>query len=244
MNSSPLTIEYWALTRLVSPSRKLRKNDPAVDRMAAAIEEYGFKIPILVSSEFEIVDGDLRLKAARKLGFVEVPVIVCDDWTPEQVRGFRLLANRSANWAAWDLTAVAEELAELRSLQFDLTLTGFDLKEMDELLAPRASEQTLESVPEKPAMPVSVPGDLWICGAHRVLCGDATEATAVNRLLGTALPALMITDPPYGVNYDPLWREEAGLGAQRPTGTGGNDDPGGRAEASLPVPGDEALCWH
>src|SRR4051794_20005168 len=244
MTSSPVTIEYWALARLVSPLRKLRKNDPAVDRMAASIEEYGFKIPILVSAEGEIVDGDLRLKAARKRGFVEVPVIVCDDWTPEQVRGFRLLANQSANWAEWDLSAVAEELAELRTLHFDLRLTGFDAKEIDELLAPRADEQTLESVPETPRAPVSVPGDLWLCGAHRVLCGDATEATAVSRLLGTAVPVLMITDPPYGVNYDPLWREEAGLGTPRPTGTGGNDDPGGRAEASLPVPGDEALCWH
>ena len=157
MTSSPVTIEYWALVRLVSPSRKLRKNDPAVDRMAASIEEYGFKIPILVSSEGEIVDGDLRLKAAGKLGFVEVPVIVCDDWTPEQVRGFRLLANRSANWAAWDLHAVAEELAELRTLNFDLSLSGFDANEIDELLAPRADEQTLESVPETPRVPVSVP---------------------------------------------------------------------------------------
>ena len=244
MNSSPLTLEYWALERLVPPSRKLRKNDPAVDRMAASIEAYGFQVPILVSSEGEIVDGDLRLKAARKLGLVEVPVIVCDDWTPEQVRGFRLLANRSANWAAWDLTAVAEELAELRSLQFDLTLTGFDLKEMDELLAPRASEQTLESVPEQPPVPVSVPGDLWICGAHRVLCGDATEATAVDRLLGTAVPALMITDPPYGVNYDPLWREEAGLGAQRQTGTVQNDDRVDWSEAFALFPGDVAYVWH
>jgi hypothetical protein len=87
VNLSPLILEYWALERLLSPSRKLRKNDPAVARMASSIGAYGFKIPILVSSEGEIIDGDLRLKAARKLGFVEVPVIVCDDWTPEQVRG-------------------------------------------------------------------------------------------------------------------------------------------------------------
>src|SRR5439155_23522078 len=144
-----------ALQRLVPPSRKLRKNDPAVDRMAASIQEYGFKIPILVSSQGEIVDGDLRLKAARKLDFPEVPVIVCDDWTPEQVRGFRLLANRAANWAEWDLAAAAEELAELQTLHFDLSLTGFDPNEIDELLAPRADEQTLVSVPETPGVPAS-----------------------------------------------------------------------------------------
>jgi DNA modification methylase len=244
VNLSPLTLEYWALERLLSPSRTLRKNDPAVARMASSIEAYGFKIPILVARDGEIVDGDLRLKAARKLSFAAVPVIVCDDWTPEQVRGFRLLANRSANWAEWDLSAVAEELAELRTLHFDLTLTGFDTKEIEELLAPRADAHTLESVPETPRVPVSVPGDLWICGLHRVLCGDATEATAVSRLLGTAVPVLMITDPPYGVNYDPLWREEAGLGGQRQTGTVANDDRVDWSEAFLLFPGDVVYVWH
>jgi hypothetical protein len=173
MTNPPLTIQYWALERLLPPSRKLRKNDPAVDRMVASIQEYGFKIPVLVSSEGEIIDGDLRLKASHKMGLAEVPVIICDDWTPEQVRGFRLLANRSASWAEWDLHAVAQELAELQTLQFDLSLTGFDPNEMAELLAPRADEQTLDSVPEMPPVPVSVPGDLWLCGSRRVLCGDA-----------------------------------------------------------------------
>jgi DNA modification methylase len=212
--------------------------------MAASIQEYGFKIPILVSSEGEVVDGDLRRKAACKLGFVAVPVIVCDGWSPEQVRGFRLLANRSANWAEWDLAAVAEELAELQTLHFDLSLTGFDPKEIDQLLAPRADEQTLESVPQTPPVPVSVPGDLWLCEPHRVLCGDATEATAVDRLLGTDVPLLMITDPPYGVNYDPLWREQAGLGAQRQTGTVENDHRMDWSEAFALFPGDVAYVWH
>src|SRR5436305_15049120 len=159
MNSSPLTLEYWALERLVSPSRKLRKNDPAVDRMAASIEAYGFQIPILVSAQGEIVDGDLRLKAARKLGLVEVPVIVCDDWTPEQVRGFRLLANRSANWAEWDLETVAQELTELQALHFDLTLTGFDRREIDQMVALPLNPALLEAVAELPISAVSLPGD-------------------------------------------------------------------------------------
>ena len=244
MKQPPLFIQYWALARLLPASRKLRKNDPAVDRMVASIGEYGFKIPILVSSDGEIIDGDLRLKAARKLGFVEVPVIVCDDWTPEQVRGFRLLANRSASWAEWDLQAVAQELAELQTLQFDLDQTGFDAKEIAELLAPRADEQTLDSVPEKPPLPVSVPGDVWRCGPHRVMCGDSTEATAVDRLLGANVPLLMVTDPPYGVNYDPLWREEAGLGTQRQTGTVENDDQVDWSEAFALFPGDVAYVWH
>src|SRR4051812_7315122 len=120
----------------------------------------------------------------------------------------------------------------------------FDAKEIDELLAPCADEQTLESIPEKPQVPVSVPGDLWICGAHRVLCGDATEATAVSRLLGTAVPVLMITDPPYGVSYDPLWREETGFGAARPTGMGGKEDPGGWGGAVVLFSRGVGYVWH
>jgi ParB-like chromosome segregation protein Spo0J len=136
----PLLIQSWALERLITPARKLRKNDPAVGRMMASIQAYGFKIPLLVAGNGEIIDGELRLKAARKLGLLEVPVIVCDDWSPEQVRSFRLLANRSASWAEWDLSAVAEELCELRSLQCDLSLTGFDPNEIEQMLAPRAEE--------------------------------------------------------------------------------------------------------
>ena len=244
MKNCPLTIQSWAPERLVSAARKLRKNDPAIDRMVRSIQAYGFKIPMLVSATGEIIDGDLRPKAARKLGFVAVPVIVCDDWTEEQVRSFRLMANRSSNWAEWDLGAVAEELFELRTLQWDLSLTGFDMNEIDEMLAPRADEQALESIPALPAVPVSVPGDVWICGAHRVLCGDATEASAVHRLLGTAMPELMITDPPYGVNYDPNWREQAGLGVQRQTGRVHNDDRVDWSDAFALFPGHVAYVWH
>jgi hypothetical protein len=244
MNKPLLTIEYRALARLSSPTRMLRKNDPAIARMIASIEQYGFRIPLLISAEGEIVDGDLRLKAARTLGFSELPVIVCADWSPEQVRGFRLLANRSANWAEWDLHAVAQELAELHTLNFELSLTGFDGDEIDQLLASAVSPATLDSVPERSATPVSIPGDLWLCGPHRVLCGDATEASAVSRLLEASVPLLMITDPPYGVSYDPIWRERAGLGAQRQTGTVQNDDRIDWSEAFELFPGDVAYVWH
>jgi DNA modification methylase len=171
-------------------------------------------------------------------------VIVCDDWSPEQVRSFRLLANRSASWAEWDLSAVAEELCELRSLQCDLSLTGFDPNEIEQMLAPRAEEQALESIPDAPAVPVSVPGDLWRCGAHRVLCGDATEARAVTRLLDGKVPLLMVTDPPYGVNYDPGWRAQAGLGAQRQSGRVHHDDRVDWSEAFALFPGPVAYVWH
>src|SRR5450755_3591152 len=127
-------VQYWQIERLVPYARNPRKNDAAVDRMAASIQEFGFKIPVLARSSGEVVDGHLRLKAARKLGMTEVPVILCDEWSPAQVRAFRLMVNRSVGWAEWDEELVGLELLELKDLDFDLDLTGFDQKEIDDLL--------------------------------------------------------------------------------------------------------------
>jgi len=126
-NTSPqIRIEYWPATRLVPYARNPRKNDKAVDRIVASIREYGFTVPILARSNGDVIDGHLRLKGALALKMAEVPVIPCDGWSPAQVKAFRLLANRSVNWAEWDMDALALEFGELKALDFDLTLTGFD----------------------------------------------------------------------------------------------------------------------
>jgi DNA modification methylase len=241
---STLVIEFWAVERLSPYTPSLRKNDHAVDRMIASFREYGFKVPLLVSAVGEIIDGHLRLKAAQKLGFTEVPVIVCDDWKPEQIRAFRLIANRSSAWAEWNLDTVAQELAELSFKGFDLSLTGFDVTEIDELLGLRSDEQSLAATPEIPAVPVSARGDLWICGDHRVLCGDATHPEDVARLCGSVTPVIMVTDPPYGVDYVPRWRERAGLGKIRQVGTVENDNRVNWLEAFELFRGDVAYVWH
>ena len=178
--------------------------------MCASIREFGFKIPCLVRGDGEIVDGHLRLKAARKLGITEIPVILCDEWTPAQVRAFRLMVNRSVEWAAWDETALALELEEIQEMDFDLSLTGFDTHEIDTFLA-LDDEEKANAAPPLPTSPVCQPGDLWLLGSHRVLCGDATSAEAVARLLGERKPRLMVTDPPYGIELDSEWRDLAGL---------------------------------
>src|SRR2546427_11465350 len=127
MLSQPLAarIEAWSVDRLVFYVRNPRKNDSAVDRMCSSIREFGFKIPVLARSDGEVVDGHLRLKAARKLGITAVPVILCDEWTPAQVKAFRLLVNRSVSWADWDEELLALELLDLQKLDIDLSLTGF-----------------------------------------------------------------------------------------------------------------------
>src|SRR5438034_11688905 len=133
-------IEMWSIDRLVFYSRNPRKNDAAVDRMCASIRGFGFKIPCLIRGDGEVVDGHLRLKAARKLGITEIPVILCDEWTPAQVKAFRLLVNRSVTWADWDDEALALELQEIQEADFDLSLTGFDPGEIDALLAIDAAD--------------------------------------------------------------------------------------------------------
>jgi len=129
-----IRIEIWPIDRLIFYIRNPRQNDQAVDRMCASIREFGFKIPCLVRSDGEVVDGHLRLKAARKLGISEVPVIVCDEWSPAQVKAFRLMVNRSVTWADWDEELLALELQEIQGLDFDLSLTGFEVGEIDALL--------------------------------------------------------------------------------------------------------------
>src|ERR1700682_3687393 len=127
-------IQTWPNNRLVFYARTPRKNDSAVDRMCASIREFGFKIPVLARSDGEVVDGHLRLKAARKLGIAEVPVMLCDEWTAAQVKAFRLMVNRSVTWADWDEELLALELQDIQASDFNLDLTGFDPGEIDSLL--------------------------------------------------------------------------------------------------------------
>jgi DNA modification methylase len=201
-------ILIWPIDKLVFYARNPRKNDAVVDRMCGSIREFGFKIPCLVRSDGEVIDGHLRLKAARKLGITDIPVILCDEWTPAQVKAFRLMVNRSATWADWDAELLTLELLDLQTSDFNLSLTGFDIHEIDDFV--------LKDIPDEdaappPPVPVTQPADLWLCGSHRVLCGDATDGQVVARLLGERKPFLMVTDPPYGIELDSEWRDKAGL---------------------------------
>src|SRR5260370_4834692 len=121
---------------MVAYARNPRKNDAAVDRMRASIREFGFKIPCLVRSGGEVIDGHLRLKAARKLGITDIPVILCDEWTPAQVKAFRLMVNQSATWADWDEELLAGGLSDPQKFDFGLSLTRFGTQELGQFLVP------------------------------------------------------------------------------------------------------------
>src|SRR5215467_3919699 len=181
-------VELWPIDRLIPYARNPRKNDASVDRMAASIQEFGFKIPVLARSNGEVVDGHLRLKAAKKLRITEVPVILCDEWTEAQVKAFRLLVNRSVAWADWDPELLALELADLKGLDFDLTLTGFGDREIDDLLADPELEDRANLVPNLPEHAATIAGDVWVIGGHRLICGDCTKADIVAQLLGAVKP--------------------------------------------------------
>jgi len=153
----------------------------------------------------------------------EIPVILCDEWTEAQVKAFRLMVNRSVSWADWDQELLSLELLDLKNLEYDLSLTGFDDDELADLLASQDKAEGLtdaDEVPDSPENPVSRSGDLWQLGPHRVLCGDATDPEAVARLCGDTKPLLLLVDPPYGITLDSEWRDRAGLNKR------------GRAEAS------------
>src|SRR5262245_60010338 len=141
MSNPTLQVQLWRIERLLPYGRNPRKNDRAVDRMVASIQEFGFKIPVLDRSSGEVVDGHLRLKAARKVGIAEIPVILCDEWSEAQVKAFRLMVNRSVTWADWDEGLLAGEFQELKDLDFDLELTRFDVREIDSILASQVDER-------------------------------------------------------------------------------------------------------
>ncbi len=248
MKNSPLKVEEWPLTRLIEYARNPRKNDSEIDKMASAIKEFGFRIPIVAKSDGSVVDGHLRLKAARKLGLTEVPVALADDLTDAQIKAFRLLANRSANWAQWDNELLSLELGDLKELGFDLALTGFSDIELGSLFADKTEGLTdPDDAPEAPKHPVSQTGDLWLLGKHRLLCGDSTVATDVERVLGGVEPHLMVTDPPWGVQYDPKWRQgrvKDSFSNKRAVGKVENDTVADWREAWTLFSGDVAYVWH
>ena len=140
-----LIVEMWPVERLVPYARNPRKNDEQVGKMAASIREFGFRIPVVAKSDGSVVDGHLRLKAALMLGLSEVPVALVDDLTDVQVKAFRIMANKSAEWAAWDDGLLKLELEDLKELDYDLLLTGHELLELDDILKDAAEP---ESFPE------------------------------------------------------------------------------------------------
>ncbi|WP_295443004.1 DNA methyltransferase [uncultured Thiodictyon sp.] len=247
-------LEHWPLERFIEYIRNPRVNDHAVAQVAAAIHEFGFRVPIVAKSDGLVVDGHLRLKAARKLGLETVPVLLADDLTDTQVRAFRLSVNKLAELADWDDELLRLELEGLQELGFDLDLLGFDADEIGTLLHEPESDGTAgltdpEDTPALHEIAITQPGDVWCLGPHRLVCGDSTDPGAVAAALNGATPHVMVTDPPYGVEYDAAWRNRAlradGTAvAGRAVGKVANDTRADWREAWALYTGDVAYVWH
>ncbi|MBX6382092.1 MAG: site-specific DNA-methyltransferase [Microbispora sp.] len=242
-----------AVADLVPYARNARTHsDAQVAQIAASIREFGFTNPVLIDETGGLIAGHGRLLAARKLGMAEVPAVVVAGLSKAQQRALILADNKLALNAGWDDDLLKLELGDLKDEGFDLGLTGFDGDELAALLMDGAEGLTdPDDAPPAPPVPVSELGDVWVMGAHRIVCGDCTDPLVVEKALNGVKPHLMVTDPPYGVKYDPAWRNDAtqaGRGKGAPSGRAVgkvlNDDKADWREAWALFPGDVAYVWH
>lgn len=192
-----LKIEYMDIEKLIPYINNPRINDNAVDAVAASIKEFGFKNPILIDKENVIIAGHTRLKAAKKLGLEEVPVIRVEDLTEQQIKAFRIADNKTAEFAEWDFELLKIELEGL-----DDEFTGFDMEELKKLFPDDTEVIEDDFEEEPPEEPISKRGDIWLLGRHRLMCGDATKKEDVERLMDGKKADMVFTDPPYGMKKE------------------------------------------
>lgn len=225
-------------------------SEEQVAQIAASIEEWGWTSPVLVDEDGSIIAGHGRVLAATRLGLTEVPVMVARGWSADQKRAYVIADNQLAMNAGWDADLLRVELGDLLGAGFNLDLIGFSDDGLAEILNPPSrSEADPDEEVEPPAVPVTLPGDVWLMGGHRIICGDSTSAETVAAVLAGAKPHLMVTDPPYGVEYDAGWRD--GLDRPRTGGAKGfsakgkvsNDDRADWVGAWALFPGDVAYVW-
>jgi len=198
-------IELRSIESITPYEKNPRKNEGAVDAVAKSLKEYGFRQPIVVDEAGVIIVGHTRWKASQKLGLTQVPVHVATGLTPEQAKAYRIADNQVASIAEWDYELLPLELGELKDLGIDLDLLGFSDSEMTEIMAPQGNDGLVDpdEVPAPPDEPITQPGDLWILGNHRLLCGSSSIVADVDRLLDGARINLVNTDPPYNVKVEP-----------------------------------------
>jgi DNA modification methylase len=242
-----LRLETWPIARLIPSARNARTHSKAqIAEIAGSIKAFGFSNPVLIGVDGDVIAGHGRLAAARQLGLSEVPVIILSGLTELQRRQLMLADNRIALNASWDAEMLAAELTELSVLGVDLAVLAFTPQELAKALTPAGAGGLTDEneVPELPEKSVSVVGDIWLAGSHRIGCGDSTDPAAVTALLGGLAPELMVTDPPYGVDYDPAWRHLRGVNRSARRGKVRNDDQADWGAAWALFTGNIVYVWH
>ena len=200
-----MKVEQWQLSQLRPYEQNPRNNDDAVDTVAASIREFGFRQPIVVDENGVIIVGHTRFKAAQKLRLTEVPVHMASGLSAEQIRAYRIADNKSSELAEWDFDLLPVELAALKDANYDIGLLGFDVDELARIMNPELRDGMTDpdDIPAPPDAAITQPGDLWILGDHRLLCGDSSKPEDLDRLLGGQVIHLVNMDPPYNVKVEP-----------------------------------------
>src|SRR6516162_1245168 len=241
-------VELWSLETLIPYTNNPRLHSAAdIERIVASILKWGWTNPVLVDEQGVLIAGHGRAAAAARLGLKSIPVIVARGWSEEEKQAFRLADNELASRGRWAPDLLRSELQDLQLSGFDLDLIGFEPHRLEEILAGLRSSGLTDpdSLPEIPDQPVARHGDVWLLGDHRIGCGDSTSTADVEPVLAGALPHLMVTDPPYGVDYDPSWRARRGVGSGNlAQGKVLNDDRGDWRQAYALFSGDVAYVWH
>src|SRR5215467_15995899 len=241
-------VERWPIERLIPYANNPRLHSEAdVDKIAASILKWGWTNPALVDENGTLIAGHGRVAAAAKLKLTSIPVIVAHGWSEDEKQAYRLADNELAARSSWNFDLLGNELRDLQSSGFDLDLIGFEPDRLEEILAGLGSSglSDPDSVPDVPDQPVTGPGDVWLLGDHRVGCGDSTNAANVEPVLAGSQPHLMVSDPPYGVGYDPSWRARHRVGSGKlAQGKALNDDRAEWRQAYALFTGDVAYVWH
>jgi DNA modification methylase len=200
-----MDVKLWQIDDVKPYELNPRINDPAVDAVVASIREFGFRQPIVVDAAGVIIVGHTRWKAAKKMGLTTVPVHVAADLPPEKVKAYRIADNQTATLSDWDMDKLPAELLGLQEMDYDLSLLGFGPEQLAHLLDGDVQDGLTDpdDVPLPPDEAITQPGDLWILGDHRLLCGDSSSPSDLDRLLGGARVQLVNTDPPYNVKVEP-----------------------------------------
>ena len=239
-------VEHWPIERLIPYANNPRLHSEAdLDRIAASIRKWGWTNPVLVDEQGVLIAGHGRVNVAARLALKSIPVIVARGWSDEEKQAYRLADNELAARASWDPDLLRNELRDLKFSGFDLELTGFEPDRLEDILAGLGSSGLADpdNIPPVPDQPVTRPGEGWLLGDHWVGCGDSTSAADVELVLAGSQPHLMVTDPPYGVGYDPSWRRGLGYG-KLAQGRVLNDDRADWRQAYALFTGDVAYIWH
>ena len=184
------------------PNNPRKLSETAIEKVSKSIQQFGFRQPIVVDKDRIIVVGHTRYRASKKLGYKQVPITIADNLTKEQINAYRIADNRTNEEAKWDDELLKIELKELEYKDFDLKMTGFDDKQINDLLFEEKQGLTDDdAVPDTPEEPITKLGDIWHLGKHRLLCGDSTIEKNIQDLFGEQKADLYLTDPPYNVDY-------------------------------------------